>query len=200
MTEIETAPRPEPRVSRRWTPEEDRLIVARHAEGARALTALLPGRAYDSVRSRMSQLGLRCRLKRPPMRWTAEEDALLRSWRGKPIKDALPKLPGREYTAVRARLVRLGVAKKHEPWTWAEDSLLREGPGPCEAQPAFYARAFPGRTPTQCQHRYLTYIAPLLGRGLDGARRIRTRYDEHVRLARSEQEVENLKAYYFSIQ
>lgn len=89
------------------------------------------------------------------MRWTEDEDAILKSWKGKKIKDVLPKLPGREYTAVRARMVQLGLTEKHMPWTEEDDAVLRTmKPLPNESRAKFYARVLPHRGGSNCHHRY----------------------------------------------
>lgn len=126
-------------------------------------------------------------------RWTEDEDAVLKGWTGK-VKDLVDVLEGRAYTAIRSRLVQLGTTKPHVPWSWNEDTLLREAPIEGESRMTFYERVLPHRGYFNCHHRYEMYIAPLLGKGRKS--KSYTRFENHVKLARSEAEVRNLRMYY----
>lgn len=126
-------------------------------------------------------------------RWTEDEDALLRNWKGK-VKDIVDVLDGRAYTAIRSRLVQLGTTKPHVAWTWDEDTILRGGPNEGESRMSFYERALPHRGYFNCHHRYEMYIAPLLGKGRKT--KSPTRFENHVKLVRNEEERKNLRMYY----
>ncbi len=124
-------------------------------------------------------------------RWTEEEDVVLREWTGKATEIVLP---GRAYTAIRTRMVMLGRTTKHVPWSYEEDTALREAPREDETRMAFYTRVFPKRSYFNAHHRYETYIAPMLGLGRKS--KLTTRLVNHLKLARTPEERENLEAYY----
>jgi hypothetical protein len=93
----------------RWTPEDDG-IVRREYKGTWQdceRIALLLGRSYNSINSRIGMLGL----TRPkPADWSSEEDAFLSQHAAKHGPKWLSQhLPGRSPTAVKVRLKRLHI-------------------------------------------------------------------------------------------
>lgn len=80
------------------------------------------------------------------------------------------------------------------PWTYEDDTAMREPMIPGEIRAAFYARVLPHRTLYSCQSHYRHVVGPLLG---DPQRKYkRTRFETHVLLARNEFEIQNLLTYY----
>lgn len=139
-----------------WTEREDELL--RHGYGtcmtcATIAAELLPGRSPRAISARAYRLGLTTYGRR----WTPAEDAALRALvarGGEPA--AIARTLTRTAPAVRRRATRLGLTvraarRPREPWTDAQDALLRQ-----------WRTIEPGR------------LALLLGRG-DGSVRARLR-------------------------
>ena len=125
--------RPAPR--RRWTPDEDAAIRDGYDNGLTCaeITAELAGRTVAAVAARARQLGLATHARR----WTASDDERLRRLvHDKPLHE-LARLLGRTPEALRQRARKLGVRLRDEspcpragqPWTTAEDEMLRLHPG-----------------------------------------------------------------------
>jgi hypothetical protein len=88
---------------RRWTPEEDALIVEHYEEmgaGAMCAAGMLPGRDATKVMNRACALGVRRR--KAPTRWTPDED--------KAIRAAIPLMLAEEPRMRPVRLTRLANA------------------------------------------------------------------------------------------
>lgn len=125
------------------------------------------------------------------VRWTEEEIQIMESHKGR-VSDLIPKLPGRAYDSIRRQRSKLKQSKPHTPWTKEEDTILRETPATNRAE--FFREKFPHKSYYVCYQRYETFIAPLLG--LSKMTKPRTKLDNHLKLARTDQERENLRRFF----
>jgi hypothetical protein len=121
-------------------------------------------------------------------KWTEKEIHLLREHKGR-ISELLPKLPNRAYHSIRTKRSKLCISSTHTPWTYDEDTVLRDAPS--ENMASFFKKNFPRKNYHICYQRYRRYIAPLLGKA-QAHEPVKTRFKNHVKLARTEQERNNL--------
>ena len=126
-------------------------------------------------------------------KWTHSEMEAIRNWKGKLAKF---KLEGRTPGAIRTRRLKMGCddVKTKLPWKFEEDTILRYTPARPHAH-KYFQEMLPWRKIDSSSHRYRNYIAPLLGKSdkVPGAVGV----ESHMRLARSDEELDNLHRYYF---
>jgi hypothetical protein len=136
--------------------------------------------------------------KKKSKRWTADEDALLLSWKGS-VKSICDALPHRNYMSVRSRLSAIGGTSTHVSWTYDEDTLMRSVPRGGSGQNtmrAYFEEHFPDRTYFSCAQRFKCYIAPLIGMPRPAGVILKTKFENHVKLSRSDDEMRCLRSYY----
>ncbi|MBF4114203.1 hypothetical protein [Enterobacter cloacae] len=106
----------------RWTLQEMRYIEAHYGTRPAKDIAAHLGRPVTSVCAMASSLGL----THPSRLWTEEEDAVLfATWaQGVPREAVMARLPGRAWTAIRFRAVKLGLFRPGR-WSTKELGILR---------------------------------------------------------------------------
>jgi hypothetical protein len=120
--------------SRRWTSEEDELLLSLRDHKLRrsALEGMFPGRSYDSIRARRQELGVSVG------KWATSDDAhcrdrsagtpKVRAWDAAEIqfiienpqmtaRQMVEHLPGRSYAAIKKRRQEMGAATKKNSFT-----------------------------------------------------------------------------------
>ncbi len=153
---------------RRWTPEEDQLLIQLKEKGGRQswsqLAEHFPGRSPKAVFSHYStELEGKTR---PLVRWTAEEEQLLIELKEKGLSwsQMLEFFPGRSKDALRSRYfdklkVKGPDSVRLTRWTPEEDQLLVELKEKKGLKWEQILKSFPHRTLKSIQSRYANYLS-----------------------------------------
>lgn len=112
-----------------WTPEEDAVVRDIYSAGKAIKCHLhrLPGRSYDSVKTRAHRLGVRKHESKP---WSKAESRILKKiWTADGnLKAASRQLPGRTYNAILTQAARVGIpAGKHgndKYMSWVDELIV----------------------------------------------------------------------------
>jgi hypothetical protein len=135
----------EPSGERPWTRGEDASIVASIERGVGGPS--LADRAPELVKARRIFLK-HAHQNEGTVRWTPEEDEVLRS--GKSWPEMLEALPGRTRVGINTRRWNVGIVHRRTKWSDAEDELLRKVMAQAtswqEARQAFDAQSTQGFT------------------------------------------------------
>lgn len=137
-----------PRVN--WTDEEDKILKDNYPLLGVEAFKLLPNRTEASCKDRCYTLGLkiesRSAFKRNSLKWTSEEDDILRVNYNSIRCDADVEkiLPGRTYMACKGRAKQLNISKTPSIWTQEEDDVIRNNYTKAGAKKIMHL--LPGRT------------------------------------------------------
>jgi hypothetical protein len=182
------APRPNPRKFQKWTTEEDAKLTAAVKECGKdwvAVTALVPSRAYEQCRQRWQySLDPNLAPQGPSRKWQPKEDAKLADAVKKHGNDwvaVATLIPGRINRQCRERwkiLMNPNINRKMGKWTAEEDAKLIEGLQKHGKDWLAVAALVPGRTNSQCSHRWVDNLDPINSRRMN----IRKAAEEEAKL------------------
>ncbi len=95
-----------------WTEGEDDIIRKHYATESSDIVRMLPGRTWEAIKKRAHFIGVKSGFCGPVMKWTEDEELILRSFYPVEGKNVAERLPGRTVPAIKKRAMMLGITHK----------------------------------------------------------------------------------------